>query len=837
MNEASYMSDVYDRYQRIFASSAAGFVVHVDGVIADINETAISILGGSDKKDFIGKHFMEDFIHPDFHSIIKLRREQLNTGMQAVAPLEVRLRRLDGFLVDVLSAATGIRAGENLKVEVLLIDITSFKRRERLLESFSEMMQLTTGEQNPLDTQGAMQHLQRALERVYPQSAYAGFVSFFPMAKHLPFANLAMQETMQPVIYTFLPLPSGIEKWLVETAFHYSQQWDGESALAAVIDIPSSVEHGGMAVLQPFVMDGRSFGNFFWVFKKGEIPIRLDEDKERLKAFSLAVLSAVKTFFLTQENVQRSSDLALLHKVTLQIGTIDNLQDIANAVLDILQEEKSWQPSVIRFKSRTADILETTAYRPARAMTDGELQNYIRKMNNLVRKPGQGMTGYVIEHGEPIRSLDLPSDPRYIEIDPGMRFGIYAPIPIEGKIEGAIGVESHDYAFSESDLAFLSSLGELTGMAVRSVRLIEELRERVRWLEILHEINLQVGIEAKPEELYSILIDRAMKATGAESGALLIYDTEQKVLKSHAAQGWFETITQEPFAASDGITGTVFSTGLTRLSPQLEDDPLLLPRSRAFVPPGRANIAVPVKAGKTVIGVFHLAMKAPVSFSREFVELVEMFGSYAGIIIRRVQLIDAQRHAQSELRKAYDETLEGWARAIGLRDDETLRHTSRVVKIALAIGMAMHLDAQSLEDLRRGALLHDIGKIGIPDNILRKPGPLSTEEQRIMQTHASFANELLKPIKYLERAIVVPYCHHERWDGTGYPQQLKGEEILLLARIFAVADVYDAMTSDRPYRSARTKDEALDYIRTQAGKHFDPRVVHAFLSVVDSFTD
>ena len=832
------MSDAYNRWQRIFASSAAGFILHVDGVITDINETAIKILGGSDKNDFIGKRLMEDFIHPDFHSIIKLRREQLKTGVQAVAPVEMRIRRLDGFLVDVLSAATGIRSGESLYVEVLLIDITSVKRRERLLEAFSEMMNITTEEQNPLDTKGAMLHLQRALQRIYPESAYAGFVSFFSMTKHLSFASRTMQKNMQPTVYAFSLPPAGIEKWLMDAASDYSQPWDDESAPTAIIDIPSSVENEGKAVLQPFVMDGRAFGCFFWTFEKGGIPIRLDEDKERLKAFSLAVLSSIKTFFLRQENVQRTSDLAILHQASLQIGKMDNLQDIANTVLDILQKEKGWRPAVIRFKSRTADILETTAYRPARGIiTEEELRLYIKKMNDLVHKPGQGMTGYVIEHGEPIRSLDLPSDPRYIETDPGIRFGIYAPIPIEGKVEGAIGVESADYAFSESDLAFLSSLGELTGMAVRSVRLIEVLRERVRWLEILHEINIQVGVEAKPEELYAILIDRAMNATGAESGALLIYDVGQNVLKSYAARGWLEEITKEPFTARDGITGTAFSTGQTRLSPHLEDDPLLLPRSRAFVPAGRANISVPVKAGKTVIGVFHLAMKAPVSFSREFVELVEMFGSYAGIIIRRIQLIDAQRSAQSEMRKAYDETLEGWARAIGLRDDETLKHTSRVVKIALAIGMAMHLDAQSLEDLRRGALLHDIGKIGIPDNILRKPGSLSKEEQRIMQMHASFANELLKPIRYLERAIVVPYSHHERWDGTGYPKQLKGEEIPLLARIFAVADVYDAMTSDRPYRSAHTKDEALDYISAQAGKHFDPKVVEAFLWVVDSFAD
>ncbi len=242
---------------------------------------------------------------------------------------------------------------------------------------------------------------------------------------------------------------------------------------------------------------------------------------------------------------------------------------------------------------------------------------------------------------------------------------------------------------------------------------------------------------------------------------------------------------------------------------------------------------MPVVAKGTVLGVFHIAIKAPVLFSREIIELVEMFGSYAGIVIGRMQLIEALRNADRQMQKAYDETLEGWARAIGIRDDETFQHTIRVAKIAVTIGKHVNLDPQAIENLRRGALLHDVGKLGIPDTILRKPSTLNDEETAIMRTHASFGYELLKPIKYLEGALVVPYCHHERWDGTGYPRRLKGEKIPLLARIFAVADVYDAMTSDRPYRPAHTAQEALDYIRSQSGMHFDPQSVEAFLVIGD----
>jgi len=214
-----------------------------------------------------------------------------------------------------------------------------------------------------------------------------------------------------------------------------------------------------------------------------------------------------------------------------------------------------------------------------------------------------------------------------------------------------------------------------------------------------------------------------------------------------------------------------------------------------------------------------------------------MFGSYSGIVIGRMQQIQALQEAEKQIKIAYDETLEGWARAIGYRDNETFQHTLRVTNIANIIGEALFLDDKTLENLRRGAILHDVGKIGIPDNILRKPKAFTKEEKTIMRTHPSFAYELLRPIAFLSEALIVPYCHHERWDGKGYPQGLKGDEIPLLARIFSVADVYDAMTSDRPYRKARTHEEAIKYIRSQSGRHFDPHIVDVFLEIVDKIKD
>ncbi len=195
-----------------------------------------------------------------------------------------------------------------------------------------------------------------------------------------------------------------------------------------------------------------------------------------------------------------------------------------------------------------------------------------------------------------------------------------------------------------------------------------------------------------------------------------------------------------------------------------------------------------------------------------------------------LELEIAQRMvAQRNLTAAYDDLLQGLTNALELRDQDTEGHSQRVTQLTVDLARQMGMPENEIGDLWRGALLHDLGKIGIPDAILNNPGQLNDEELEVMHRHPTYAYELLKKIDYLRNAIDIPYCHHERWDGSGYPRGLKGEEIPLAARVFAVADVWDALRSNRPYRPAWTDDAAWEYITSQSGKHFDPRVVEAFV--------
>jgi putative two-component system response regulator len=200
---------------------------------------------------------------------------------------------------------------------------------------------------------------------------------------------------------------------------------------------------------------------------------------------------------------------------------------------------------------------------------------------------------------------------------------------------------------------------------------------------------------------------------------------------------------------------------------------------------------------------------------------------YQKLIQERAKL----REANAQLLDAYEATIEGWSHAMDLRDRETEGHSRRVAELTVQLAKNLGMGDKQIMHLRRGALLHDMGKIGIPDTILHKTAELSDEEWAIMRQHPKHAYDMLYPVEYLRPAVDIPYCHHEKWDGTGYPRGLKGEEIPMPARLFAIVDVWDALTSNRPYRPAWSEAETLAYIREQSGKHFDPQVVDLFFRV------
>jgi HD-GYP domain-containing protein (c-di-GMP phosphodiesterase class II) len=242
-------------------------------------------------------------------------------------------------------------------------------------------------------------------------------------------------------------------------------------------------------------------------------------------------------------------------------------------------------------------------------------------------------------------------------------------------------------------------------------------------------------------------------------------------------------------------------------------------------------VGAPLIVKGKVRGVLEVFHRTPLQVTQDWQDYLEMLAGQVAIAVDNATLFRDLQRSNAELMLAYEATLEGWSAALDLRDRETEGHTQRVTVMTIDLAEAMGIKEWELVNIRRGALLHDIGKMGVPDHILLKPDKLNEEEWHHMRMHAVYAYNLLSNINYLRDALDIPYCHHEKWNGTGYPRGLKGEEIPLAARIFAVADVYDALTSDRPYRNGWHREKALNYIQEQSGHYFDPRVVEVFLKM------
>jgi HD-GYP domain-containing protein (c-di-GMP phosphodiesterase class II) len=241
----------------------------------------------------------------------------------------------------------------------------------------------------------------------------------------------------------------------------------------------------------------------------------------------------------------------------------------------------------------------------------------------------------------------------------------------------------------------------------------------------------------------------------------------------------------------------------------------------------------PLLVKETAIGAFIVGTTRRIrEFTDKEIDLCKILSFQVSLAVANAKLYAEAQQAIVDLTQAYDATLEGWSRVLDMRDHVTDEHTHRVADLTAELAKKMDISESELGDIHRGALLHDIGKMGIPDSILQKPDVLTETEWEIMQTHPELAYKFLSHISYLAPALDIPLCHHEKWDGTGYPRKLKGEQIPVAARIFAVVDVFDALTSDRPYRKAWEREKALEYIQQQSGKHFFPEAVEAFLKMV-----
>ncbi len=343
--------------------------------------------------------------------------------------------------------------------------------------------------------------------------------------------------------------------------------------------------------------------------------------------------------------------------------------------------------------------------------------------------------------------------------------------------------------------------------------------------------SLSSALRSAPEraEMLAVIVEELAALLNWDTVSVEIIDPLTGDAVTEAAHGSWEALIGTRQKSGTGINSIISQTRQPYVTNDLKNDPnLAYPEWTHKDIHG--GIGAPLIAKDHLIGFLWVGRKTEMSESD--VRLLVSVADMAANAVYRVTLYEQSQKDAADLSMAYDSTLEGWSHALELRDQETEGHTRRVVQMTVNLAQAMGVDPSELENTRRGALLHDIGKMAIPDSILLKPGTLNDREWEIMRRHPEYAYEFLEPIAYLRPIIAIPYCHHEKWDGSGYPRGLAGEEIPFTARIFAVVDVWDALRSDRPYRTAWSYEKTLKYIVDLSGKHFDPQVVQAFLKLL-----
>lgn len=377
-----------------------------------------------------------------------------------------------------------------------------------------------------------------------------------------------------------------------------------------------------------------------------------------------------------------------------------------------------------------------------------------------------------------------------------------------------------------------------TAMFVRDITSYKEaelkIRRQLDRMAALRSIDLAIASSLDLNLTLSMFLSQVNVQLGVDAAAILILNPENQTLEFSTGLG-FQSLTLQRMSVRMG-EGYAGAAALRReivhkdnLSQRTTDFLRFPSFSReAFV----EYYALPLIAKGRVLGVLEIFHRSPIRADADWLDFLEMLGGQAAIAIDNAMLFSNVERSNAELTLAYDATIEGWARALNLRDRDSEGHTQRVSEMTVRLARRMGIEETSIIHMRRGAILHDIGKMSIPDHILFKAGPLNESEWQIMRQHPSTAAQLLSPIPYLSPALSIPHYHHERWDGSGYPVGLRGDEIPMAARLFSIIDVYDALTSDRPYRKAWSRPDAISYIRAESGKHFDPRLTEIFLGMI-----
>jgi PAS domain S-box-containing protein len=531
------------------------------------------------------------------------------------------------------------------------------------------------------------------------------------------------------------------------------------------------------------------------------------------------------------EAVLRRSQLELEQMVSTRTRALEELNaQLRSEIFERRQAERANLSSVERYRyiyNKTPSMLHSIdAHGNLVSVSDYWLEalNYTRE-----EVLGRAYTDFI-----------APEDHTYVSqliLPTFFRIGVCKDVPLKILKKSGESIDVLLSAVSERDESgkILRSLSVFVDITER-VRAGQQLQTQLRRMASLRAVETSITARFDLHATLDTLLEQVLVQLGADATCVLLFNPRTQVLEDAADRG-FRTgmIKSTRLRLGEGLAGKAAQerrlVSATNLGSHMEDQQRYVPylQSEGFV----SYYGMPLIVKGIVKGVLEIYQRSLLNPPHEWLEFLEVLGRQTAIAIDNVTLFEEQQRANQKLTEAFDATIEGWSRGLELRDRITQKHTTEVTRLTLALAQYLGELSDERDHLRRGAILHDIGKMGIPDKILIKEGSLSPKEWEVMRLHPVYAFEWLSPIDFLRPALDIPYCHHEHWDGSGYPRGLKGNQIPLAARIFTVVDVYEALSSDRPYRGAMSEAEVRRYLLDQSGAIFEPRIVTAFLRMLE----
>ena len=412
------------------------------------------------------------------------------------------------------------------------------------------------------------------------------------------------------------------------------------------------------------------------------------------------------------------------------------------------------------------------------------------------------------------------------------RFMSFHPLSIDPGQNGML-VLGRETEFKETELETMIAISDMLIPAIERSNLLTKVETQLRHLESLHAIDQAITSNFDLQVVNKIILDQVCKELDGDAADILILNKATNILENIGTTGFMDPMIRNirvPLTTS--VAGKVLLENKGVSIYDLKENPLWFIRKNLQVENFKAYFAHPMVIKGETIGVMEVFLRKVFYPDRDWEAFLEALATQAAVAYDSFKKYSELQRMQQNASASFRKTLETWSKSLELREVESQGHIRRVTNETIRLARELGMDENKLPDIERGALLHDIGKIGILDEILLKKGDLTEDDWKEIKRHPQIARDLLSNVKLLEDAQDIPYSHHENWDGSGYPQGLKGESIPLSARIFAVVDTYDAMTSPRPYRRAWTKPEALEYLIEQKGKKFDPKVVDLFIKKV-----